>query len=151
MRKMHLTGCLFHNHKRGHKLNDAGLRRRGRRFDNQRQCNLATFGHQDIVGAACRLIIHAFDADTPGGKRGYQLGMNKTLSCSSTENDDIRHGGIDLVDMRHCKCIERLDRPINRRNFRQHDQALRKVPGIDIDAGIVVTSDCLILLSGCGV
>jgi hypothetical protein len=74
--------------------------------NNQCQGDFAPLRHQDIVGSACRLIVHAFDADAAAGEGGNQLWMNETLPLSGAEYYDIRAGRIDLLEMRRRKVIE---------------------------------------------
>jgi len=115
-------------------------------FKDQRQRNLAAFRHQDIVGTACGLIVHAFDADAARCQRCGQARMNEALACTRTENDDIRRDCIDLFEMRGSQSIERCDRPRDRCHLGQDKQAVLERDQIDFNPGFIVSGNGLVLL-----
>ena len=65
--------------------------------------------------------------------------------------DDIRRQGVDLREVLGGESIKSGDRPRRGRGFRQHHEAGAKAGEVDLDAGVVVGGDGLILLGGGGV
>jgi len=119
-------------------------------FNNERQRYFSAFRHQDVIGPASGLIVHAFHADTACSQGGRQLGMHETLALPGAENDDVRLGRIDLLEMRRGQLVERRHWPGYRGCFRQDKQTMVETGGIDFDAVVVIGGDGLVLLGFCG-
>ena len=58
--------------------------------DDQGQRDLAAFAHQDVVGAAGGLAVHAFDADAARRQAGDQARMDEALALAGAEDDHVR-------------------------------------------------------------
>ena len=115
-------------------------------FEYQCQRNLAAFGHQDIVGAAGGLIIHAFDAYASRGQGRRQARVYETLAWAGAEYDDIRRDCIDLFKMLGRQGVEGAHRPRSRADFGQDYQAIVVRDQVDFNPVFIVRGNSLILL-----
>lgn len=115
----------------------------------QGQRDLAAFCHQDIVGAAGGLIVHAFDPYAARRQWRSQAWVYETLARASAENDDIRCNGVDLFEMFDCQGVEGIHRPRCRGNFGQYDEAVVEREQIDFNPVFIISGNSLILLGAC--
>ena len=120
-------------------------------FEDECKDDLAPFRHQDVVGAAGGLAVHAFDPDAARGECGDQPGVDETLSCACAEDDDIGRSCVDLREVIRIQVIERTWGPCDGRDFGQYDEAVGKVYRVDLNPGMVVGGDSLVMLGGGGV
>lgn len=65
--------------------------------EDQGKCDLPAFRHQNVIGAAGGLVIHAFDTYTAFSQRRDQPRMDETLFRTGAKNHDIRGRGVDLL------------------------------------------------------
>ena len=117
--------------------------------DDQRKRDLSSFGHQDIVSTACRLIVHAFHADTSGQQVANEPGCDEALPWSRTQNNEVRRGRYQGSKIEVVERFEGLNRPKHRSGLRQHDQTVSKPDRVDLYPVCLVARHGLILL-GCG-
>ena len=120
-------------------------------LENEREDDFAAFRHQDVVGATGGLAVHAFDADAARGEYTDQLGMDKALPCACAEDDDIGRSRADLREVIRGQVIERARWPCDGGDFGQHDEAAGKAYRIDLNSGLVVGGNSLVMLGGGGV
>ncbi len=115
-------------------------------FDDQRQRDFASLGHQNIVSPAGGLIVHAFNPDSFCIQTLHEPGMDKLLALASTQNDNIRQQRRYLLKMLCTERVERSNLPVDRGHFRQHQQAPGVACGIDLNGRFIVAGDGLVLL-----
>lgn len=119
-------------------------------FEDEGKHDFAAFRHEDVVGAAGGLAVHAFDADAACGKGADQSWMYKSLPDTRAEYDYVRRCRVDLCKMIGVQIVEGSRWPHDWRYFGKNYQAVGKTYGIDLDPCFVIGRDSLVVLGGGG-
>lgn len=116
---------------------------------DDRQRDFAPLGHQDVVGTAGRLVVHAFDADPAAQQACEQSRRGKALFVAGAQDQQVGSHRFDCRKILSLQCIEIGHRPGRGRLLRQHHQAMVIAGRIDLHPVPFIAGDRLVLL-GCG-